>query len=59
VFLLQGGLLGFVGSLFGAAMGAATGLIHGAATANSPDAVHRRFVEYCLSEKGYKPMGWK
>ncbi|MDD5657449.1 MAG: cell envelope biogenesis protein OmpA [Elusimicrobia bacterium] len=43
----------------GAAMGAATGLIHGAVTANSPEGVHRRFVEYCLIEKGYKPMGWK
>lgn len=43
----------------GAAMGAATGLVHGAVSANSPDAVHKRFVEYCLMEKGYRPMGWK
>ena len=43
----------------GAAVGAAAGLAHGAIEANSPEGVHRRFVEYCLMEKGYKPMGWK
>jgi uncharacterized membrane protein len=43
----------------GAAMGAATGLVGGAIKANSPDGVHRKFVEYCLMEKGYKPMGWR
>ena len=43
----------------GAAMGAATGLVGGAIQANSPEGVHRKFVEYCLVDKGYKPMGWK
>lgn len=43
----------------GAAVGAAAGLAHGAADANSPDAVHKRFVELCLSQKGYQPIGWK
>lgn len=43
----------------GAAVGAAAGFAGGAVEANSPDGVHRRFVEYCLMEKGYKPMGWK
>lgn len=43
----------------GAAMGAAAGMAHGAIEANSPDGVHRRFVDICLSEKGYQPIGWK
>jgi hypothetical protein len=43
----------------GAALGAAAGLAGGAIQANSPEGVHRRFVEYCLSEKGYRPLGWK
>jgi len=43
----------------GVAMGAATGLAQGALDANGPDAVQRRYVEYCLMEKDYKPMGWK
>lgn len=43
----------------GAAVGAAAGLGHGAAEASTPDAVHRRFVDLCLSEKGYQPIGWK
>ena len=43
----------------GAAMGAATGLASGAIHANSPEGVHRKFVEYCLIEKGYRPMGWR
>ena len=43
----------------GAAMGAATGLASGAIQASSPEGVHRKFVEYCLMDMGYKPMGWK
>ncbi|MDD5628093.1 MAG: hypothetical protein PHU21_03445 [Elusimicrobia bacterium] len=43
----------------GAAVGAASGLAGGAVEANSPDGMHRRFVEYCLMDKGYRPMGWK
>jgi hypothetical protein len=43
----------------GAALGAASGLVGGAIKANSPEGVHRKFVEYCLMDKGYKPMGWK
>lgn len=64
-----GGFIGMVAGAFtgnytravaqGAAMGAATGLAHGAVDANSPDGVHRRFVDLCLGEKGYQPIGWK
>ena len=43
----------------GAALGAAAGLAGGAIQANSPEGVHRRFVEDCLTEKGYRPIGWK
>ena len=43
----------------GAAMGGVLGLAHGAVAAGSPDEVHRRFVETCLGDKGYKPIGWK
>lgn len=54
----------FTGNVFraaaeSAAVGAAAGLGHGAYEANSPDEVHKRFTDVCLSEKGYQPIGWK
>ncbi|MCX5795269.1 MAG: glycine zipper family protein [Elusimicrobia bacterium] len=59
--VIVGAFTGDYGSAIGqgAAMGAATGLASGAIEANSPEGVHRRFVEYCLADKGYRPMGWK
>jgi hypothetical protein len=43
----------------GAAGGAAGGLVHGALTSDEPDAVFRSFVDRCLKEKGYDPIGWR
>jgi uncharacterized protein YcfJ len=43
----------------GAAMGAAGGAVGGGAQAATPDAVTKRFVDICLGNKGYQPIGWK
>ena len=43
----------------GAALGGASGAVHGGVQAATPDAVERRFVDICLSNLGYQPIGWK
>ncbi len=43
----------------GAAGGAAGGAARGAVNSGDPDAVYKRFVNKCLREKGYEPIGWK
>lgn len=60
-----GAAIGAVGGMFtgnfgsglvrGGAMGAAGG---GTAGALSPDQIKRRYVNQCLSEKGYHVLGW-
>ena len=47
------------GAAAGAAGGAAVGCLQGLFRSPEPDPVHRRFVEKCLLEKGYEPIGWK
>ncbi len=47
------------GAAAGAAGGAVTGLVRGLAKASEPEPVFKRFVEQCLTERGYKPIGWK
>ncbi len=47
------------GAAAGALGGAVTGLIRGAMKAGEPDPVFRRFVDHCLAEQGYQPIGWK
>lgn len=47
------------GGLIGAAAGAAGGLTRGLIQADQPDALLRNFVNRCLREKGYEPIGWK
>ena len=56
-----GAVLGSVGrgAAAGAAGGAAVGLVRGLFRSREPDPVFRRFVEKCLREKGYEPVGWK
>lgn len=60
-----GGAMGAVtgnlgrGAAIGAAGGGASGVIHGAAKGSQPDPVFRNFVDRCLYEKGYEPIGWK
>jgi hypothetical protein len=47
------------GAAAGAAGGAAGGLVHGALKSDEPDAVFKSFVDRCLKEKGYDPIGWR
>ncbi len=47
------------GAAAGAAGGAAGGLAGSAMNSGEPDPVYRGFVEQCLREKGYQPIGWK
>lgn len=60
-----GGAIGTVAGIFsgdivrGAAQGAAMGGVGGAAGgALSPDEIKHRYVNQCLSEKGYQVLGW-
>lgn len=60
-----GGAVGAVAGVFsgdiarGAAQGAAMGGVGGgAAGAMSPDELKHRYVNQCLSDKGYRVLGW-
>jgi hypothetical protein len=56
-----GAVLGSVGrgAAAGAAGGAAVGCLQGLFRSREPDPVFRKFVERCLHEKGFEPIGWK
>jgi uncharacterized protein YcfJ len=43
----------------GAAGGATRGGLRGLAGSREPDPVERAFVEECLRERGYRPIGWR
>ena len=43
----------------GAAAGAASGLVHGIYKASQPSPVYKTFVNKCMKEKGYEPIGWE
>jgi hypothetical protein len=43
----------------GAATGATAGLLHGLWSGTEPDPVFVNFVERCLREDGYEPIGWR
>jgi outer membrane lipoprotein SlyB len=47
------------GAAMGAAGAAAGGLVRGLLRWREPDEVERRFVERCLRERGYDPIGWR
>ena len=47
------------GAAAGAAGGAAGALTRGVIRSDRPDETFRRFVERCLREKGYEPIGWR
>jgi outer membrane lipoprotein SlyB len=47
------------GIAIGAAGGAAAGLVQGIVQASKPSPVFINFVDRCLREKGYEPIGWK
>ena len=56
-----GAVFGSAGS--GAAAGAAAGgvgsLASGAIESRNPDEVYRQFVDRCLRDRGYEPIGWQ
>ncbi|MCE5193877.1 MAG: hypothetical protein LLF28_00215 [Nitrospiraceae bacterium] len=56
-----GAVLGNVGkgAGVGSATGAAAGLIRGISKASKPSPVYKNFVNRCLKEKGYEPIGWQ
>ena len=47
------------GAATGAVGGAMGGLIKGAFSANEPEPIFKAFVDRCLTERGYEPIGWK
>jgi outer membrane lipoprotein SlyB len=47
------------GAAMGAAGAAAGGLVRGLLRWREPDEVERHFVERCLRERGYEPVGWR
>lgn len=47
------------GAAAGAAGAAAAATMHGIFQARDPNAVFQNFVDRCLMEKGYEPIGWK
>ncbi len=47
------------GAGVGAVAGAAGGLVRGVSKASQPDPVYKSFVNKCLRDKGYEPIGWK
>jgi hypothetical protein len=56
-----GAVLGSLGrgAAAGAAGGAAGGLTRGILKSGDPDPVFKNFVDRCLRERGYEPIGWK
>jgi len=50
-----------LGSMIGAAAGATQGLLRGIFTSGGAEAspAYRNFVNRCLREKGYEPIGWE
>jgi hypothetical protein len=47
------------GAAFGAATGATAGLMRSLFGRNEPSAAYRGFVDRCLRERGYDPVGWE
>ena len=48
-----------VGAAGGGAAGVTRGLIHGLTRKQSPSPVYKSFVNRCLREKNYDPIGWQ
>jgi len=46
------------GAAFGAATGATAGLVRSIFSSREPSGAYKNFVNRCLSEKGYEPVGW-
>ncbi|MGH7775099.1 MAG: hypothetical protein ACREQA_22980 [Candidatus Binatia bacterium] len=48
-----------VGAAGGGAAGLTRGALRGASRSRQPNSVYRNFVNRCLREKGYDPIGWQ
>jgi hypothetical protein len=46
------------GAAFGAATGATAGLMRSIFSSPQPSGAYKNFVDRCLREKGYEPVGW-
>ncbi len=47
------------GAAIGAAAGASGGLVRGLYKASQPSPVYKAFVNRCLKDQGYEPLGWE
>ncbi len=47
------------GAMVGAASGATAGLLRGLFRRSPPSNAHKQFVQRCLKERGYDPVGWE
>jgi uncharacterized protein YcfJ len=47
------------GAAAGAAGGGAASMTRSVLKSDKPDPVFKRFVEQCLRDKGYQPIGWR
>ncbi len=47
------------GAAIGAAGGATAALGMGLFRADEPDPIFKQFVDKCLADKGYQPLGWR
>jgi outer membrane lipoprotein SlyB len=47
------------GAAVGAATGATGGFLRGLFKASEPGPVYKNFVDRCLRERGYEPIGWE
>jgi hypothetical protein len=47
------------GAAVGAATGATAGFIRGLFKSRQPSGIHVKFVDKCLRDRGYEPIGWE
>jgi len=47
------------GAMVGAASGATAGFLRGLFRRSAPSNAYKQFVQRCLQERGYDPMGWE
>lgn len=47
------------GAAIGAASGATAGFIRGLFSSNPPSKAYTEFVDRCLMDRGYEPVGWE
>jgi hypothetical protein len=55
----RAGIGAAAGAAGGAAAGATRGIVHEMFRKRGPSPVYRNFVNRCLREKGYDPIGWQ